>query len=130
MTTTTIEQTTTDLNDSHGLGERVRSRLPVALVTFEQRARTQWLALPAQMREALDHLLDQALGRVRSTLDIPTRGDVSDLLVRIEKLDAKLAALAQAKPAAKAKAKKPATANKTARRGKIATAAKKRAPKR
>lgn len=105
MTTTTNDQIATDVNDSQGLRERVRG----------------------QVRGAIDQLF----GRVRSTLDIPTRGELSELLDRIEKLDVKLTALDQAKlpaPAAKAvtKAKKPATANKTARRDRIETAAKKR----
>lgn len=126
MSATTSDQIATDVNDSGGLGERVRNRLPVALVTLEQRARTQWVALPGTMRGAVDRVL----GRVRSTLDIPSRGEIAVLLDRIDKLDAKLAGLTppKPKPRAKAKAKKSSAANKTARRTRIETAVNKRKP--
>lgn len=135
MSTTTSDQITTDVNDSQRLGERVRSRLPVALTAFEERAKTQWVALPNAMRGAVDQLI----ARVRNTLDIPSRGEIAVLLERIETIDAKLSSMEQARVKAKPKAraaaakpkataKKPA-ASKTARRTRIESAAKKRKPK-
>jgi hypothetical protein len=133
---TTTEPMTQQSSDSQGIGGRVRS-LPVAIVAFQQRARSQWLAIPEQVRAAFDQLLE----RVRTGLDLPSRGEVSDLVTRIDELDRKLAAMQAAraaaaaapKPAAKPKAKaktrsvktKPGpTAGKAARRSAIAEAAK------
>jgi hypothetical protein len=50
------------------------------------------------MRAALDRVLD----RVRTTLDVPSRSEVGDLLARIEELDRKLGALQTSTKAARA----------------------------
>jgi hypothetical protein len=111
-----IEQITEEPNDSHGLGERVREHLPVGLVTLERRARAQWIAIPDQLRVAVDDLV----ARVRTKLDLPSRTEIADLVTRIEQLDRKLADLEaaraakqpelKAKPKAKAKARPKAKA--------------------
>jgi len=137
---TNTEEINETVNDSQGLGERVRDRLPVGLVTLERRARAQWVSLPAQLRSAVDDLL----GRVRNTLDLPSRGEINDLVERIEQLDAKLAELEAARaarePAAqkaktkgkskstKSGGKKKVVANKAARRDAIKQAAGRRKP--
>lgn len=82
---------------SSGLGERLRNRLALAqthINTMEERARNQWSDLPAQMRAALDRVVD----RIRTTLDLPSRADVNDLMARIEELDRKFARLEQHQP--------------------------------
>jgi hypothetical protein len=83
------------------LSARIRNSLALAqtrLEAVESRARTQWGELPQQMRAALDRVLD----RVRTTLDVPSRSEVGDLLARIEELDRKLGALQTSTKAARA----------------------------
>jgi hypothetical protein len=74
------------------LGARIRNSLALAqtrLEAVEARARGQWGELPQQVRAALDRVLE----RVRATLDVPSRSEVSELLGRIEEIDRKLGEL-------------------------------------
>jgi hypothetical protein len=84
----TIEET----QASNRLSDRLRNGLALAqtrIHTMEERAKSQWTDLPAQLRTALD----RAFARIRTTLDLPSRADVSDLMDRIEALDRKIGAL-------------------------------------
>lgn len=84
--------TTEETQASNRLSDRLRNGLALAqtrIHTMEERAKHQWTDLPAQLRTALD----RAFARIRTTLDLPSRGDVSDLMDRIEALDRKIGAL-------------------------------------
>jgi hypothetical protein len=81
-----------DTQASNRLSERLRSGLALAqtrIHTMESRAKNQWTDLPVQLRE----MLDRAVARLRTTLDLPSRSDVSDLVDRLEALDRKIVAL-------------------------------------
>lgn len=84
--------TTEDTQASNSLSDRLRNGLALAqtrIQTMEERAKHQWTDLPAQLRTALD----RAFARIRTTLDLPSRADMSDLMDRIEALDRKIGAL-------------------------------------
>lgn len=84
--------TTEDTQAINRLSDRLRNGLALAqtrIHTMEERAKNQWTDLPAQLRTALD----RAFARIRTTLDLPSRADVSDLMDRIEALDRKIGAL-------------------------------------
>jgi hypothetical protein len=84
--------TTEETQASNRLSDRLRNGLALAqtrIHTMEERAKSQWTDLPAQLRTALD----RAFARIRTTLDLPSRADVSDLMERIEALDRKIGAL-------------------------------------
>lgn len=84
--------TTEDTQASNRLSDRLRNGLALAqtrISTIEERAKHQWTDLPTQLRTALD----RAFARIRTTLDLPSRADVSDLMDRIEALDRKIGAL-------------------------------------
>lgn len=83
---------TEETQASNRLSDRLRNGLALAqtrIQTMEERAKHQWTDLPAQLRTALD----RAFARIRTTLDLPSRADVSDLMDRIEALDRKIGAL-------------------------------------
>ena len=84
--------TTEDTQASNSLSDRLRNGLALAqtrIQTMEERAKHQWTDLPAQLRTALD----RAFARIRTTLDLPSRADMSDLMDRMEALDRKIGAL-------------------------------------
>lgn len=84
--------TTEETQANNSLSDRLRTGLALAqtrIHTMEERAKHQWSDLPAQLRTALD----RAFARIRTTLDLPSRADVSDLMERIEALDRKIGAL-------------------------------------
>lgn len=84
--------TTEDTQAINRLSDRLRNGLALAqtrIHTMEERAKNQWTDLPAQLRTALD----RAFARIRTTLDLPSRADVSDLMDRIEALDRKIGVL-------------------------------------
>lgn len=84
--------TTEETQANNSLSDRLRNGLALAqtrIHTMEERAKHQWSDLPAQLRTALD----RAFTRIRTTLDLPSRADVSDLMERIEALDRKIGAL-------------------------------------
>lgn len=84
--------TTEETQANNSLSDRLRNGLALAqtrIQTMEERAKNQWTDLPAQLRTALD----RAFARIRTTLDLPSRADVSDLMERIEALDRKIGAL-------------------------------------
>lgn len=81
-----------DTQASNRLSERLRSGLALAqtrIQTMETRAKTQWTDLPVQLRAAVD----RAVARLRNTLDLPSRSEVSDLVERLEAIDRKIVAL-------------------------------------
>jgi hypothetical protein len=88
----TPEAINDDTQASNRLSERLRSGLALAqtrIHTVETRAKNQWADLPTQLRG----VVDRAVARLRTTLDLPSRSDVSDLVERLEALDRKIAAL-------------------------------------
>lgn len=90
---------TTTPSTSPRLGRRLRQSLALAqtrIHSVEERARARWVAIPDSLRTAIDRARD----RVRETLDLPSRGDIASLLERVDDLDCKLAALAEARLAA------------------------------
>jgi cell envelope opacity-associated protein A len=97
----TPEAINDDTQASNRLSERLRNGLALAqtrIHTVETRAKNQWADLPTQLRG----VVDRAVARLRTTLDLPSRSDVSELVERLEALDRKIAALEkrQAKRAA------------------------------
>jgi hypothetical protein len=83
---------TEETQASNRLSDRLRNGLALAqtrIQTMEERAKHQWTDLPAQLRTALD----RAFARIRTTLDLPSRADMSDLMDRLEALDRKIGAL-------------------------------------
>jgi hypothetical protein len=81
-----------DTQANNRLSERLRSGLALAqtrIQTMETRAKNQWTDLPAQLRGAVD----RAVALLRTTLDLPSRSDVSELVERLEALDRKIVAL-------------------------------------
>lgn len=83
---------TDETQASNRLSERLRSGLALAqtrIQTMESRAKTQWTDLPVQLRG----VVDRAVARLRDTLDLPSRSEVSDLVERLEALDRKIGAL-------------------------------------
>jgi hypothetical protein len=84
--------TTDETQASNRLSERLRNSLALAqtrIQTMETRAKTQWTDLPVQLRG----VVDRAVARLRDTLDLPSRSEVSDLVDRLEALDRKIGAL-------------------------------------
>jgi hypothetical protein len=99
-----------DTQASNRLSERLRNGLALAqtrIHTMETRAKNQWTDLPAQLRAAVD----RAVARLRTTLDLPSRSEVSDLVERLEALDRKIGALEkrQGKRAAESTARESTT---------------------
>jgi hypothetical protein len=81
-----------DTQASNRLSERLRSGLALAqtrIQTVETRAKNQWADLPTQLRG----VVDRAVARLRTTLDLPSRSDVSELVERLEAIDQKISAL-------------------------------------
>lgn len=77
---------------SNRLSERLRSGLALAqtrIHSMEARAKNQWTDLPVQLRS----VVDRAVARLRTSLDLPSRSDVTDLVERLEALDRKIVAL-------------------------------------
>jgi hypothetical protein len=84
--------TTDDTQANNRLSERLRSGLILAqtrIHTMETRAKTQWGDLPMQVRA----VVDRALARLRTTLDLPSRAEVVELVDRMDAIDRKLVAL-------------------------------------
>lgn len=94
MTTTseTIDATTT----AGGLSDRIRNQWALAHTRFgarfdqiEQRAKAQWVAIPVELRAAIDRFVERIVRR----LDLPTHADLTRLNERIDELHRKLAAV-------------------------------------
>lgn len=74
------------------LGTRLRHSLALAqarIHTVEKRARTRWLEVPASLRMALERTRD----RIRDTFELPSRGEITLLMERMDELDRKLTEL-------------------------------------
>ncbi len=83
---------TDSIATSGGIGGRIRDSLTVAqtrLHSVEARAKAQWLGLPESLQNAFERLVL----RLRDSLDLPSREEVSLLVDRLEGLDRKLAAI-------------------------------------
>lgn len=81
-----------DTQASNRLSERLRSGLALAqtrIQNVETRAKNQWTDLPVQLRA----VVDRAVARLRTTLDLPSRSEVSELVERLEAIDRKIVAL-------------------------------------
>jgi hypothetical protein len=76
-------------NGAARLGDIFKTRMAgvkAQLDAAETRARQRWQEVPGKLRLAFQ----QAFGRVRDGLDLPSRRDVTSLAARIEELDRKL----------------------------------------
>ena len=83
-------------NGAAGLGNRLKAQAAVVkaqLDAAEARARRTWQEVPGKVKGAVQ----QAFGKVRDGLDLPSRREVTDLAQRIEDLDRKLAAYEEKK---------------------------------
>jgi hypothetical protein len=106
----TPEAINDDTQASNRLSERLRTGLALAqtrINTVEARAKNQWADLPAQLRG----VVDRAVARLRTTLDLPSRSDVSELVERLEALDRKIAVLEKRQGKRAAGAESAATAS-------------------
>ncbi|HUH05973.1 MAG TPA: hypothetical protein VML75_28480 [Kofleriaceae bacterium] len=82
-------------------GTRIRTSLALAqtrITAVPGRARAQLTEIPSHLRGAFDRVVTHAQSKVRSALDLPSRGDLASLLERVEAIDARLSDLQESAP--------------------------------